>query len=154
MTEGVCRSRFRPRGIARWAFASYVAIAALSPAATVGADEVDPVVGVWVGEVTQGDQPPFEIRMTLVSKNGGVTRYPSYECGGMLTGAKKANSYEYDETITWGGLDEETEDPCINGHLTLTVKGDKMTMDWSGTHDGEAIAASAQLKRESVKGKK
>ena len=152
MTERACRSRFDrrfSRAARQWGVVSSLAFAAAMPAANVRADDVDPIVGVWVGQVTQGEEPPFEIKMTFVSKNGGVTRYPSYECGGVLSGAKKSTGYEYDEMITWGGLEEDSEDACISGKILVTVKGDKMTFDWNGTHDGEAITASAQLKRES-----
>ena len=56
----------------------------------------DAIVGTWVGEVSQGDNK-FETRLTLVSPKGGVSRYPSFPCGGTLTGDRKGDDYEFNE---------------------------------------------------------
>ena len=48
--------------------------------------------------------------------------------------------------ITWGGIDEKP-DGCIGGLVKITVDGDKMTYDWSGTYNGEDHAAAGELRR-------
>ena len=73
----------------------------------------DAVVGTWVGEVSQGETK-FETRLTFVSPKGGVSRYPSFPCGGTLSGDRKGDAYEFNEVITWGGLDERPNG-CIGG---------------------------------------
>jgi hypothetical protein len=110
----------------------------------------DAIVGTWVGNVAQGDQPPFETRLTIVSPKGGVSRYPSFPCGGMLVGDRKGDGYEYAETINWGGMDENPNG-CIGGIVRLTIDGDTMKYDWSANYNGQDYQASGELHREGGK---
>ena len=107
----------------------------------------DPIVGTWIGNVTQPGQDPFETRLTFVSPRGGVSRYPQTPCGGILSGDRKGDAYEFEETISWGGTDEQ--DPgCIGGLVHVTVDGDKLQYEWTGTLNGEQLAASGELRRQ------
>ena len=105
----------------------------------------DSIIGTWVGEATQGETK-FETRLTFVSPTGGVSRYPSFVCGGILAGDRRDDTYEFNETVTWGGMDEKA-DGCIHGVVRLTVDGDKMKYEWSGTHNGENYSAAGELRR-------
>jgi hypothetical protein len=105
----------------------------------------DAIVGTWVGEVSQGDNK-FETRLTLISPKGGVSRYPGFPCGGTLAGDRKGDDYEFNEVITWGGVDER-DGGCIGGIVKISVDGDKMTYDWSGTFNGEEHSAAGELHR-------
>ena len=105
----------------------------------------DAIIGTWVGEVAQGETK-FETRLTFVSPTGGVSRYPSFVCGGILAGDRREDTYEFNETVTWGGMDEKA-DGCIDGVVRLTVDGDKMNYEWSGTHKGENFSAAGELHR-------
>ena len=89
----------------------------------------DAIIGTWVGEATQGENK-FETRLTFVSPTGGISRYPSFVCGGILAGDRRDDTYEFNETVTWGGMDEKA-DGCIHGVVRLTVDGDKMKYEWS-----------------------
>ncbi len=115
----------------------------LVAASTVEAQ--DAIIGTWVGEATQGETK-FETRLTFVSPTGGISRYPSFVCGGILSGDRRDDTYEFTETVTWGGLDEKP-DGCIDGTVRLTVDGDKMNYEWSGTHKGENFTAAGELRR-------
>lgn len=123
----------------------FLVLACLLAAATA-AQAQDPIVGTWVGNVTQPNQNEFETRLTFVSPKGGVSRYPSFPCGGILVGDRKGDDYQYDETINWGGMDEKP-DGCVGGVVRLTIDGDKMKYDWSTTHNGEEFTASGELHR-------
>ena len=115
-------------------------------AASGGARAEDPIVGTWVGNLSQADQEPFETRVTFVSPKGGVSRYPGFPCGGVLSGDRKGDAYEYEESISWGGVDE-LDPGCISGTVRATIDGDKMNLSWSGTHNGQEYQASGELKR-------
>jgi hypothetical protein len=125
--------------------AAALALLMLSPLAALAAD--DPIVGTWVGSVAQEGIDPFETRLTFVSPKGGVSRYPSFPCGGMLVGGRKGEGYEYQETLTWGGIDESPTG-CIGGTVSISVSGDKMKFDWAGNYEGRDIAATGELHRE------
>jgi hypothetical protein len=122
-----------------------LALSVLVPLAARAAD--DPIVGAWVGTVTQEGQDPFETRLTFVSPKGGISRYPSFPCGGMLLGGRKGEGYEYQETLTWGGIDESPTG-CIGGTVSISVNGDKMKFDWAGSYEGRDIVATGELHRE------
>jgi hypothetical protein len=122
------------------------ALAAMLAFATQARAE-DPIVGTWVGQVNQQDAEPFETRLTFVSPSGGVSRYPSYPCGGMLAGGRKGDSYEYQETINWGGMDENPAG-CISGVVNLSVKGDTMQFNWTTTYNGQNYHATGELHRQ------
>lgn len=109
----------------------------------IGAQEE--IVGTWVGQATQADNS-FETRLTFVSPKGGVSRYPGFPCGGMLSGDRKGDAYVFTEAITWGGMTEK-KDGCIDGTIRVTIDGDTMQYEWSGTHAGQDYAASGQLHR-------
>lgn len=107
----------------------------------------DPIVGTWTGKLAQPDNDPFETRVTFVSPKGGISRYPDFPCGGVLSGGRKGDAYEYEETISWGGVDE-VDPGCLSGTVRVTVDGDKMNFNWSGTSNGQEYKASGELKRE------
>ncbi len=110
----------------------------------------DPIVGSWVGNLIQEGQDPFETRLTFVSPRGGVTRYPGQSCGGVLVGDRKASGYEYEETITWGGVDEK-DGGCIGGAVHVKVDGDKLQFEWTTNYNGQDYAAAGELHREGGK---
>ena len=114
-------------------------------AAPRGALAQESIVGTWVGETTQGDSK-FETRLTLVSPKGGVSRYPSFPCGGTLTGDRKGEAYEFNEVITWGGTDERSGG-CIGGVVKITVDGDKMQYHWATMYNGQEYTAAGELRR-------
>jgi hypothetical protein len=114
-------------------------------AAPAGALAQDAIVGSWAGDVVQGEQS-FKTLVTIVSPRGGVSRYLSGPCGGILSGGRKGDAYEYSETITWGGT-EEKEGGCINGTVRFTVDGDTLKYDWSGNYNGQDYAAAGELHR-------
>ena len=120
----------------------------LSPLAALAAD--DPIVGTWVGSVAQDGIDPFETRLTFVSPKGGVSRYPSFPCGGMLVGGRKGEGYEYQETLTWGGVDEVVRTAASAARVSISVSGDKMKFDWAGNYEGRDIHASGELHREAA----
>lgn len=105
----------------------------------------DAIVGTWVGEAVQGETK-FETKLMFVSPKGGVSRYPSFPCGGTLIGDRNGDKYEFNEAITWGGLDEKS-DGCIGGVVTLTIDGDKMQYHWASTWNGQEYTAEGELKR-------
>jgi hypothetical protein len=121
------------------------ALAALGFANAARAE--DPIVGTWVGTLAQPETDPFEVTATFVSPKGGITRYPGFPCGGVLVGARKASGYEYEETVTWGGV-EEVDPGCLSGAVTISLNGDTMTFSWTGTSNGQEYKASGELKRQ------
>ena len=90
-----------PAMFARYAIRASV-VFVLATAAQAG----DPIVGTWVGKLSQPDNDPFDVSLTFVSPKGGVSRYPGVSLWWMLVGDRKGDSYEYEETITYGGTDE------------------------------------------------
>lgn len=108
----------------------------------------DAIVGTWVGTAAAPEQSGYAVRLTFVSPKGGTVRYPGETpCGGMLRGDRKGDGYEYEETITYNGLDER-DDGCISGLMRLSIDGDTMQLEWSATHNGEEQTASGELKRQ------
>ncbi len=107
----------------------------------------DPIVGTWAGKLSQTDTDPFDMSVTFVSPKGGVTRYPSFPCGGVLVGGRKGNGYEYEETISWGGV-EEVDPGCLSGNVTISLDGDKMNFNWTGSSNGQNYQASGELTRQ------
>lgn len=105
----------------------------------------DAIVGSWAGEVAQGDHK-FEALVTFVSPKGGISRYPGYPCGGILSGGPVGDEYRYSETITYGGLDE-IANGCIPGEMYLSIDGGTMKYVWKGTYNGENLSAEGELKR-------
>jgi hypothetical protein len=123
-----------------------LAAAAVVVSSATVALAADPIVGTWVGDVTQPDVPSFETRLSFVSPRGGVSRYPSFPCGGLLQGDRKGDVYEYNETIIWGGIDERS-DGCIGGVVKIEVNGNKLKYDWSTHYNGKDYTASGELRR-------
>jgi hypothetical protein len=116
--------------------------------AELAAQSADAIVGVWVGTGTHADgETTFKMRLAFPSSRGGVSRYTDIPCGGMLVGGRKGTSYEYQETVTYNGPEERSDNFCINGLVRLTVKGDTMSYDWSSTYNGTEYAATGTLKR-------
>jgi len=130
--------------IRSWALACALALAPFLSSSAAWAE--DPVVGTWVGTLTQAGQDPFPTRLTFISPKGGVSRYPSFPCGGTLVGGRKGDSYVYQETVTWGGVDEQGT--CINGIVRISIDGDTMKYDWSVNYQGQDYEAVGDLHRE------
>ncbi len=129
--------------------ASLLAMPSVAGAQEVAGALSDAIVGTWVGEAAQNENK-FETRLTFVSPKGGVSRYPSFPCGGILSGDRKGDGYEYTEVVTWGGTDEKPTG-CIGGLVRVSIDGDKMTFDWSMNYNGEVYTASGELHRQGSK---
>jgi hypothetical protein len=119
---------------------------AASPIAPAHAQ--DAIVGSWIGMLKQDDGEPFEARLTFVSPKGGISRYPSSPCGGILAGGPKGEGYQYTETISWGASDELAVG-CIGGVAKITVDGDVMQFNWSAVYEGNETHTVGELKRRS-----
>jgi hypothetical protein len=124
-----------------------IALSQLMPAA---ARADDAIVGTWSGMLKQDDGEPFATLLTFVSPKGGISRYPAWPCGGILSGGPKGDGYQYTETITWGG-EGEVEVYCIGGTADITVNGDVMTFSWSGQDHGNATRTVGELKRQGAR---
>jgi hypothetical protein len=84
-----------------------LAVGDATGALSMAENHQDAIVGSWVGQAAQPNQDPFEVRLTFVSPNGGVSRYPGDPaCGGVLRGDRNGDHYEYQETIAYGGTGE------------------------------------------------
>jgi hypothetical protein len=125
---------------------------ALANVATTRQNE-EAIVGAWVGQAAQPDQDPFDVRLTFVSPRGGVSRYPSEPaCGGVLTGSRDGDHFEYEEAITYGSS-AEVDQGCLDGKLKLTVDGDTMKYDWTSTNaEGTPLTSSGELHRQAAGG--
>lgn len=77
-----------------------------------------------------------------------MSRYPASGCGGILTGDRKGDAYHYNEVVTWGGLDEKPDDGCVGGPVVITVDGDTMKFEWSGTAQGQSHSLKGELHRQ------
>lgn len=131
-----------------WCCAALACVLAVPLTSTSAASAGDAIVGTWIGTAHQPEQDPFDVRLTIVSPKGGISRYPSAPaCGGILSGDRKGDGYEYQETITFGGKDER-DDGCVGGLMRLTIDGDTMKYDWSGTYEGQDYSSSGELHRE------
>jgi hypothetical protein len=69
-------------------FARYAIRASVVFVLATAAQGGDPIVGTWVGKLSQPDNDPFDVTATFVSPKGGVTRYPGFPCGGVLEGGR------------------------------------------------------------------
>lgn len=125
-----------------------LALGGATTALSMNEPPADAIVGTWVGQAAQPNQDPFEVRLTFVSPQGGVSRYPSDpSCGGVLRGDRNGDHYQYQETITYGGT-EELDNGCIDGNISLTVKGDTMKFDWTANASGQDFSSSGELHRQ------
>jgi len=113
----------------------------------------DPIVGSWKGTLKQDGGEPFPVQLTFVSPNGGISRYPSSPCGGILAGGARDDGYEFTETITWGTQDE-LEAYCIGGVATITLEGDVMNFAWSAMSNGTQTNSVGELKRQRARRKR
>jgi hypothetical protein len=106
----------------------------------------DAVAGTWSGSVRQqGHAKPYSLAMTIHDK-GGDTDYPDLACGGRLTRVGSAGGYTFFlETITRGRLDKGGR--CIDGSITVSMAGEKLSWGWVGTHEAQTIVASGTLDR-------
>ena len=127
------------------------AVTTIVLALAVPAHAEDPIVGTWAGKLTQPDNEPFEMTATFVSPRGGVTRYAGFPCGGVLVGNRKGSDYEYEETISWGGV-EEVDPGCLSGNVSVSVNGDKMQFTWTGASGETQYKASGELTRQRAGG--
>ena len=99
-------------------------------------DDQDAIVGSWSGQGTKADSDPFDVRLTFVSPRGGVSRYPGDgECGGVLSGKRDGDHYQYDEKITFGNSDDGGT--CVDGIMRVSVDGDTLKYEWSAEPDSE-----------------
>jgi hypothetical protein len=145
---------------------SKIAVAALLAVAAIGGSTLalaniakpsegsDAIAGAWIGQAAQPGQDAYDVRLTFVSPRGGISRYPGDPiCGGVLVGDRNGDHYEYDETISYGGPDGD-DNGCMNGKLSLSVKGDKMKFDWTATNaDGDQVTSSGELHRQGSRGR-
>ena len=156
----------RPERIESWMRRGLVAavagLAAVAASDIAGAQDdadiaggmQDGIIGAWAGQAAQPESEPFEVRLTFVSPKGGVSRYPGDPpCGGMVVGDRKGESYEYQESITYGGTDEKT-DGCLNGTMNLTVEGDTLKYQWTAQYNGQDYSATGDLKRQATRKKR
>jgi hypothetical protein len=107
------------------------------------------IVGVWRGPVNQPGAPPYSVRMTITSENGGTTDYPEIKCGGALTGGPSGrDTYTFQEKITYGRA-TDTTDGGIDGTITVRLLDDNtLSWSWKGSWKGKEITASATLKKD------
>jgi hypothetical protein len=104
------------------------------------------VAGTWSGAVRQqGHTKSYSLAMTIHDK-GGDTDYPDLACGGRLTRVGSGGGYTFFlETITRGRLDKGGR--CIDGSITVSMAGEKLSWGWVGTHEAQTIVASGTLDR-------
>lgn len=129
--------------------AAYFAVAFVSGAslcATAGAKDAQQT---WAGQMRQVDVTAEKsYPMTLTFKGGkGYSEYPTLKCGGVWRriGTLKKQYEIYEEQITHGSEIKDGTGGCINGVVTLAVKGDKAVLGWFASVDGEPSLASAVL---------
>ena len=131
------------------AFLAVCALGLLYGCATDGGTSskaADPIVGTWSGRVDQPGSSPYRGVMTLSSPNEGTSSYPSLKCGGTLSGGGSGGVYRFKETIT-SGRATDTSGGCIDGHITMVVRGDSAVWQWSGSWKGKGYSASGTLYR-------
>ncbi len=122
----------------RWtiiAGASIIAALVLIPEAVRAQSEE---AGTWQGPVYQPEEQAYSVVIELDGLGGGRTVYPDFACGGVLTGGPGV----YTETI-----DRNRAEGCIDSQISVSVSGDTMSIQWSGSWEGEPYAASAILQR-------
>lgn len=103
-------------------------------------------MGTWTGPVRQqGHAKPYALAMTIHDK-GGDTDYPDLACGGRLTRVGSGGGYTFFlETITRGRHDKGGR--CIDGTVTVSMAGEKLSWGWVGTHQTQTIVAAGTLDR-------
>lgn len=103
----------------------------------------------WVGQMRQVDvSAEKSYPVTLTFKGGkGYSEYPELKCGGVWTRiGSVGKQYEiYLEHITHGSEVKDGAGGCIDGVVTLAVKGDKAVLGWFASVDGAPYLASATL---------
>ena len=108
-----------------------------------------PAQQVWSGQMRQVDVAAEKsYPMTLTFKGGkGYSEYPDLKCGGTWTRiGSVGKQYEiYQEHITHGTEVKDNAGGCIDGVVTLAVKGDKAVLGWFASVDGAPSMASAAL---------
>jgi hypothetical protein len=100
--------------------------------------------GIWMGTVDQPGSDPYEMIMELDGQGGGRTDYPDLSCSGILTGEPGA----YFEIIISNRATKNGDGDCIDGNISVSVSGDRMDWQWSGSWLGDSYEASATLFRQ------
>lgn len=107
--------------------------------------------GVWSGPMRQVDVSAEKTYpMTLTFKGGkGYSEYPDLKCGGLWKriGTAPGGYAVYAEKITHGAEVVGDAGGCIDGIITVSVKGDRAVLGWFASVDGEPSLASAVLTR-------
>lgn len=114
------------------------------------------ITGTWTGVLNQtpaGTASAFQTEFVFTSAMSGTSRYPSLNCGGTLSGSGSGGRYRYTETIT-SRRATATTDGCIDGIVDITISGNTMHVQWSGSWQGERILAGGTLQRRGYTGKR
>jgi len=121
----------------------------LAVSAVCGLASAKPAQQMWSGQMRQVDVAAEKsYPMTLTFKGGkGYSEYPDLKCGGVWTRiGSVGKQYEiYLEHITHGTEVKDGTGGCIDGVVTLAVKGDKAVLGWFASVEGAPSLASATL---------
>jgi hypothetical protein len=123
--------------------------ACLAMVAVCGLVSAKPAQQTWSGQMRQVEvSAEKSYPITLTFKGGkGYSEYPDLKCGGVWTRiGSVGKQYEiYLEHITHGTEAKEGTGGCIDGVVTLAVKGDKAVLGWFASVEGDPFLASATL---------
>lgn len=99
-------------------------------------------VGTWRGQIIQNGRLPYDVVVRMNSTGGGITAYPSHNCGGRLSGGPDATgSFKYSEINSFG--------KCMNSEMECTLADNRtMSCSWQAGHGEKRLSASATLKRD------
>ncbi len=130
-----------------------VALTALLAAGTLNAAglpaySADPIVGSWHGVIDQPGDAPYKGFLSFSTPNTGKSFYPSSDCGGKTVGIFRDGTYYFRETITKNRATLATDEGCLDGDFKMTVDGDKMHWEWTGTWLGDVITATGEFIRD------
>ena len=126
-----------------------LACAALVSGAAVQSVWAKAAQQTWSGQMRQVETSSEKsYPMTLTFTGGkGYSEYPELKCGGVWTRiGSVGKQYEiYLEHITHGTEVKDGTGGCIDGVVTLAVKGDKAVLGWFASVDGDPFLGSATL---------
>lgn len=137
--------------LARLVLVALLAVALLALECVVPSTAVaDSILGRWTGTVEQypvGTSQTYTADMTLTSPTSGTIDYPSLNCGGTLSGGGSGGVYRFRESIRYGRVTSANPAGCFDGNIDMTVHGDTMTWQWSGSFEGQSYSVSGTLRR-------
>jgi hypothetical protein len=101
--------------------------------------------GNWGGQLAQLDGTAVNFEL-VVTANGGYTKYPDLDCTGKLrqTGSSKSYAF-FVEIVAKGRADKGGR--CQDGSVTISRRGDKLTLVWFGNLQDNVIFAYGTLSR-------